>query len=379
MPSRSGSTSAGSTTTAPARCWPSSARWPSATAPAWSAATTWRAAALSRARPSCGRRTPGTSRTERSAHGRHHEGGVPPTGGRRRRDGGGGGGRRRVDGGTRGGGRLGARPRLAEVRGDGGVRLGGVLPPGAPDRILRTPGAARPRAGERRADRPQERVPQGAHRPGRGVRRGRGPGGRVPARRLRDPAGDHQPRQAHRGPAAPCLPRRGDDDLRPSDPPALRPGVGERGRPAQLPRRPRRPAHRRSVPLGARPPDRRRRPRRVPAMSHSRRGISMRSRRTPAAVVLAALALVVAAAGTARASNPPTVFAAASLTDVFPKIDPSARYSFAGSNTLALQIRQGAPADVFASAAPNFTQELYRDGLVEKPRFLTFNRLTVIV
>ena len=105
----------------------------------------------------------------------------------------------------------------------------------------------------------------------------------------------------------------------------------------------------------------------------------MTVRRSPVAVALAALALLVGLAGTARASNPPTVFAAASLTDVFPKIDPSARYSFAGSNTLTLQIRQGAPADVFASAAPNFTQELYRDGLVEKPRFLAFNRLTVIV
>ena len=45
-----------------------------------------------------------------------------------------------------------------------------------------------------------------------------------------------------------------------------------------------------------------------------------------------------------------TVYAAASLTDVFPKIDPRQKYSFAASNTLAQQIRQGAPADVFASA-----------------------------
>ena len=105
----------------------------------------------------------------------------------------------------------------------------------------------------------------------------------------------------------------------------------------------------------------------------------MRRRRSPACVLLAAVALLVGLAGTARASDPPTVFAAASLTDVFRQIDSSARYGFAGSNTLALQIRQGAPADVFASAAPNFTQDLFRDGLVEKPRFLAFNRLTVIV
>lgn len=99
-----------------------------------------------------------------------------------------------------------------------------------------------------------------------------------------------------------------------------------------------------------------------------------------AATLLAALAMLAAVfAGTARAADPPTVYAAASLTDVFPKINPSAKFSFAGSNTLTLQIRQGAPADVFASAAPNYTQELYRDGLVEKPRFLAFNRLVVIV
>ena len=102
----------------------------------------------------------------------------------------------------------------------------------------------------------------------------------------------------------------------------------------------------------------------------------MRSARLLLALAVAVLATVV---GTANAASPPTVFAAASLTEAFPKIDPQARYSFAGSNTLALQIRQGAPADVFASAAPNFTQDLYRDGLVEKPRFLAFNRLAVIV
>jgi molybdate transport system substrate-binding protein len=74
-----------------------------------------------------------------------------------------------------------------------------------------------------------------------------------------------------------------------------------------------------------------------------------------------------------------TVFAAASLTDVFQKIAPRAKYSFAGSNTLALQIRNGAPADVFASAAPNFTQDLFRAGLVERPQALVYNKLALIV
>ena len=94
-------------------------------------------------------------------------------------------------------------------------------------------------------------------------------------------------------------------------------------------------------------------------------------------LVLSAAALL-GVAGTAQAADP-TVYAAASLTETFPRIDPEARFSFGGSNTLTFQIRQGAPADVFASAAPSFTQELFRDGLVERPVFLAFNRLALIV
>lgn len=97
-----------------------------------------------------------------------------------------------------------------------------------------------------------------------------------------------------------------------------------------------------------------------------------------ARAVLAAAALMLTAGG-ASAATPPTVFAAASLTESFPRIDAGARYSFGGSNALAFQIRQGAPADVFASAAPSYTQELFRDGLVEKPRLLAVNRLALIV
>jgi molybdate transport system substrate-binding protein len=74
-----------------------------------------------------------------------------------------------------------------------------------------------------------------------------------------------------------------------------------------------------------------------------------------------------------------TVFAAASLTEVFPKIDPSPRYSFAGSDQLALQLRQGAPADVYAAASPKYTQLLYHDGLVRKPITFATNKLIVIV
>lgn len=74
-----------------------------------------------------------------------------------------------------------------------------------------------------------------------------------------------------------------------------------------------------------------------------------------------------------------TVFAAASLTDVFPRIDKMPRYSFAGSDQLVLQIRHGAPADVFASASPKYTELAYRDGLVKKPVVFATNKLIVLV
>jgi molybdate transport system substrate-binding protein len=74
-----------------------------------------------------------------------------------------------------------------------------------------------------------------------------------------------------------------------------------------------------------------------------------------------------------------TVFAAASLTEAFPRIDPGGRFSFAGSDTLAQQIRQGAPADVFASASPRYTGDLFKRGLVDRPVPLAVNRLTLIV
>ena len=73
------------------------------------------------------------------------------------------------------------------------------------------------------------------------------------------------------------------------------------------------------------------------------------------------------------------VFAAASLTEVFPKIDKAQRYSFAGSDQLALQIRQGAPADLFASASPKYTELAYRDGLVQKPVVFATNKLIILV
>lgn len=102
-------------------------------------------------------------------------------------------------------------------------------------------------------------------------------------------------------------------------------------------------------------------------------------RRLGAATLVAVLSAVVLAASARPQSDPLTIYAAASLTDVFRAFDPAQRYSFAGSNTLETQIRNGAPADLFASAAPLNTQRLFREGRVEKPVTFTSNRLALIV
>jgi len=93
------------------------------------------------------------------------------------------------------------------------------------------------------------------------------------------------------------------------------------------------------------------------------------------AVALAALALP----ASVSAGTQITVFAAASLTNVFLRVDGGERYSFAGSDQLALQIREGAPADVYAAASPRYAQLLYRDGLVRKPIVFATNRLIILV
>jgi molybdate transport system substrate-binding protein len=100
-------------------------------------------------------------------------------------------------------------------------------------------------------------------------------------------------------------------------------------------------------------------------------------------VLAAGVGVALAAASTvlaAQAKAPRlTVFAAASLTNVFPQIDPHGRYSFAGSNTLAAQIEQGLPADVFASANTGLPWQLFRKGLVTRPVVFTANRLVVVI
>jgi molybdate transport system substrate-binding protein len=72
------------------------------------------------------------------------------------------------------------------------------------------------------------------------------------------------------------------------------------------------------------------------------------------------------------------VLAAASLTKVFPEIEPAAKYSFGGSGALQMQIESGAPADVFAAASPKQPDALYAKGLVGKPVQFASNRLVLV-
>jgi molybdate transport system substrate-binding protein len=72
------------------------------------------------------------------------------------------------------------------------------------------------------------------------------------------------------------------------------------------------------------------------------------------------------------------VFAASSLRDVASQVDAAPRYTFAGSDELAAQIRDGAQADVFLSASGTPMQDLRTAGLVEAPFVFASNRLVVV-
>ncbi len=90
--------------------------------------------------------------------------------------------------------------------------------------------------------------------------------------------------------------------------------------------------------------------------------------------------LGVLATPAASATTPTiTVYAAASLTNVFPAIAPNETYSFGGSNTLATQIKNGAPADVFASANMTLPTQLWQQGFCSKPVVFTRNTLVIVV
>src|SRR4051812_19617813 len=79
-----------------------------------------------------------------------------------------------------------------------------------------------------------------------------------------------------------------------------------------------------------------------------------------------------------------TVSAATSLKSAFTAYaqdfdDATVRASFAGSDELAAQIRQGVRPDVFASANTKLPEQLYKEGLVEKPTVFAANQLVLAV
>jgi molybdate transport system substrate-binding protein len=88
-------------------------------------------------------------------------------------------------------------------------------------------------------------------------------------------------------------------------------------------------------------------------------------------------------AETAGGSDPElVVFAAASLGPAFERYgdeieDADVKFSFAGSDDLAAQIRQGVAPDVYAAANTSLPEELHADGLVAKPTTFVTNKLVV--
>ncbi|MEA2438223.1 MAG: molybdate transport system substrate-binding protein [Thermoleophilaceae bacterium] len=102
---------------------------------------------------------------------------------------------------------------------------------------------------------------------------------------------------------------------------------------------------------------------------------------------LAAVALTIAVAGcggggssgSSKTSQPLTVSAAASLKAAFLKYHGGNRYSFAGSDVLAAQIKGGARPDVYAAANTKLPQQLYAAGLLDKPVVFAGNRLVLAI
>jgi molybdate transport system substrate-binding protein len=107
---------------------------------------------------------------------------------------------------------------------------------------------------------------------------------------------------------------------------------------------------------------------------------------------IAALACLALLAGcgsddsaSSSASKPPLIVSAAAslktaVTDYGRSFEAATvRASFAGSDELAAQIRQGVKPDVFASANTKLPDQLYAEGLVEKPVVFAANQLVLAV
>lgn len=115
-------------------------------------------------------------------------------------------------------------------------------------------------------------------------------------------------------------------------------------------------------------------------MSRSRTG------RVAGVCIAAAVAALLAVSAPARAGDV-TVFAAASLKDAMDDVadlwaettDHTAKVALAGSSTLARQIQQGAPVDVFISANTAWMDRLEADGLIVAERRVDLLRNTLVL
>ena len=103
--------------------------------------------------------------------------------------------------------------------------------------------------------------------------------------------------------------------------------------------------------------------------------------------LLAALLLVAGCGGDDEASGRPprlVVSAAASLSEALTACskqfeDAEVRLSFAGSDELAAQIRQGVKPDVYAAANTRLPEELNDEGLLGQPAEFATNELVIAV
>ena len=82
------------------------------------------------------------------------------------------------------------------------------------------------------------------------------------------------------------------------------------------------------------------------------------------------------------------VYAASSLTDILKKVEKQFELkhptidldvAYSGSQTLRLQIQQGAPADVFISANRKHMNMLVNEGKITERRILAYNRLALVL
>jgi molybdate transport system substrate-binding protein len=100
-----------------------------------------------------------------------------------------------------------------------------------------------------------------------------------------------------------------------------------------------------------------------------------------AAVLAAALAAAGCGGGASGGEGELVVSAASSLTSAFTAYGDTfaggVRFSFAGSDELAAQIRQGVAPDVYAAASASLPRALHAEGLVEAPVVFAANRLVI--